>query len=112
MLSARRAIRAGACAAASLLVAGCGMDARFSAGEFRDPSPWTVQQVSRDQRTLLLRYHSGGCRHAARADVRESADAVAIQVTERDWTGPDVVCTADIRYPRLRVRLSAPLDGR
>jgi hypothetical protein len=84
----------------------------------RVAAKWQVLNVGRDSRTLTLVYESGGCRVGdGHAEVRETKSRIRIAVDEGEVVAIDtpdrqVVCTLEIRYRTLRVRLRRPVAGR
>lgn len=75
-------------------------------------APWALMSVSRDGRTLFVRYASGGCDYGGHAKVTESSATITIRVTQFTRTGPGVACTAILEELLLSVRLSRPVAGR
>jgi hypothetical protein len=84
----------------------------------RVTSSWQLMDVTRDRRTLRLVYQSGGClRGDGRATVTETRDRIEIavdqgQVVAMDTPDGEFVCTADLQFLRLDVRLDGPVRGR
>jgi hypothetical protein len=81
-------------------------------GERRVPAGFGVLGTGPTQRAIAIGFIYGGCEHAPRVSVAETARSVRIRVTIAEPTGRDVVCTAIARIARLAVRLRAPLHGR
>jgi hypothetical protein len=75
------------------------------------PAPWALISVSHDQRTLFVRYQSGGCDHGGHATVSETPATITVTVSQFTQTG-NVVCPALVSFPLLAVPLSAPVAGR
>ena len=84
----------------------------------RVPAKWQVLSVGRDSRTLKLVYESGGCRRSdGHAAVTESASRIRItvdvgEVVAIDTPDRQVICTLELRFATLRVRLRRAVAGR
>jgi F0F1-type ATP synthase membrane subunit c/vacuolar-type H+-ATPase subunit K len=84
------------------------------------PAAWMVDGVSRDQKTLTIRYAGGGCRFHATAttQVRETNHTVTIDLTlkvvvpGRQPDGTIIACPAIAGFAHLPIRLHAPVAGR
>ena len=84
----------------------------------RVPAQWQLLAVGANGDRLKLVYESGGCRRGdGRATVTESAARIRIAVDEGEVVAIDtpdrqVICTADVRYRVLDVRLKRAVAGR
>ena len=100
-----------AAAAALAAAAGPGTAAPTSDTATATPAPWALISVSRDQRTLFVRYESGGCYYGGHAKVTQTATTVVIEVSQYlDSTAQ--VCPAIVGFPLLAVPLGSPIAGR
>jgi hypothetical protein len=95
---------------ASLLVASPANASR----ETTERAAWSIVDVARDGRSLVVGYNGGGCRHEATARVLESTSGIWIRLDQAVSVpeGENEACTLDLRYYTLRIRLRAPVAGR
>ncbi|KMS86800.1 hypothetical protein [Prauserella rugosa] len=62
-------------------------------------------------RTLTITAQEGGCGKASAEVTEQDADTVSVLLVETETAGK-MMCTMDIRYPPVDVRLDAPLGER
>jgi len=65
----------------------------------------------RNEDVVYVKAEEGGCGRAVATPVEQNAERVIITLTE-DPGAPGQMCTMDIRYPVVAVKLDAPLGDR
>ncbi|MFD2396114.1 hypothetical protein ACFSVJ_03355 [Prauserella oleivorans] len=62
--------------------------------------------------TLVITGQEGGCSKAGAEVGEQRGDRVTVTMTETKPADKNVMCTMDMRYPPITVRLDAPLGDR
>jgi hypothetical protein len=89
------------------------MGATMARADHRATAKAELVEIGANGRSLLVRaMHNDGCRGDAQATVRESADEIAIAVTQSVRDEEGIVCAQALHFALVRVGLAKPVDAR